>query len=229
MPPTAEAGFEDDWMKNGRTVLICRELFRTEKGYLSRLEQMFFGAMIHVTPTKLARHIPRLIETSRGLLELWEKDSSGSAIATTFLHYESDLETAFTGWSAVVGGLFSDGQALVLTSSRRMRPLSDAGHGRKSPIISPPEENERSARRKSQLIKKKDLKLSLREVAIAPIQRVTRYVLLFRDLLQHTPTSSPSYESIANALHCAMRIAEKCDRAQANSAFHREEPRAALA
>ena len=47
----------------------------------------------------------------------------------------------------------------------------------------------------------------------------TRVFLL--DLLQHTPASSPSRALVERALESAVRIAQKCDRAQDNSAFLR--------
>lgn len=60
---------------------------------------------------------------------------------------------------------------------------------------------------------------SFRDLAILPTQRVTRYVLLFQDLLKHTPRSSPSYAVVQRAVDAAVRLAQKCDRAQGNSAF----------
>ncbi|KAF5368384.1 hypothetical protein D9758_002169 [Tetrapyrgos nigripes] len=60
---------------------------------------------------------------------------------------------------------------------------------------------------------------SVRELAILPVQRVTRYVLLYRDLLKHTPATSPSRALLERAAETADRIAQKCDRAQENSRF----------
>lgn len=60
---------------------------------------------------------------------------------------------------------------------------------------------------------------TVRELAIQPTQRVMRYVLQYRDLLQHTPMSSPSKALVERALESATKIAQKCDRAQGNSAF----------
>jgi len=62
---------------------------------------------------------------------------------------------------------------------------------------------------------------SFRELAILPTQRVTRYVLLFRDLLANAPESCCNRPVIEEALAAATRIAEKCDRAQGNAAFAR--------
>lgn len=79
-------------------------------------------------------------------------------------------------------------------------------------------------------------KLSVRDLAIQPIQRVMRYVLLYRgmfcrpffvlistlsilDLLDCTPSTSPSRLLVERALEAATRIANHCDRAQRNPAF----------
>ncbi|TCD64313.1 hypothetical protein EIP91_004260 [Steccherinum ochraceum] len=63
--------------------------------------------------------------------------------------------------------------------------------------------------------------VSVRELAIQPTQRVTRYVLQYRDLLNHTPVSSPSRALVERALEAALKMAQRCDRAQGNSAFLR--------
>jgi len=60
---------------------------------------------------------------------------------------------------------------------------------------------------------------SFRELAILPTQRVTRYVLLFRDLLTNTPETCCNRPVIKEALEAATRIAAKCDNVQRNTAF----------
>ncbi|TFK95042.1 hypothetical protein K466DRAFT_475189 [Polyporus arcularius HHB13444] len=67
-----------------------------------------------------------------------------------------------------------------------------------------------------------DAKMTIRDLAIQPTQRVMRYVLQYRDLLDHTPTTSPSRGLVERAHESALRIAKKCDRAQAHAAFLRQ-------
>ncbi|EPQ60289.1 hypothetical protein GLOTRDRAFT_102095 [Gloeophyllum trabeum ATCC 11539] len=62
---------------------------------------------------------------------------------------------------------------------------------------------------------------TVRDLAIQPVQRVMRYVLQYKDLLNHTPASSPARALVERALEGATRIAAKCDRAQDNAAFLR--------
>ncbi|KAG8990654.1 hypothetical protein FRB90_001679, partial [Tulasnella sp. 427] len=61
--------------------------------------------------------------------------------------------------------------------------------------------------------------LSVQDVAIMPSQRVPRYVLLFKDLLEQTPATSPSRALVERALQGAMRIAKNCDEAQQHAAL----------
>ncbi|CAL1694549.1 unnamed protein product [Somion occarium] len=87
-------------------------------------------------------------------------------------------------------------------------------------------EREKEKVREKKMLKKGkgregEKKASVRELAIQPTQRIMRYVLQYRDLLQHTPVSSPSRALVERALESAVRIAQKCDRAQGNSAFLR--------
>ncbi|PIL31450.1 hypothetical protein GSI_06151 [Ganoderma sinense ZZ0214-1] len=67
-----------------------------------------------------------------------------------------------------------------------------------------------------------DSKMTVRDLAIQPVQRVMRYVLQYRDLVDHTPVSSPSRALVERAHESALRIAKKCDRAQAHAAFLRQ-------
>ncbi|RPD82198.1 hypothetical protein L226DRAFT_19447 [Lentinus tigrinus ALCF2SS1-7] len=64
-----------------------------------------------------------------------------------------------------------------------------------------------------------DAKVTARDLAIQPTQRVMRYVLQYRDLLDHTPATSPSRALVERAYESALRIAKKCDRAQAHASF----------
>ncbi|KAG8811368.1 hypothetical protein FRC17_002504 [Serendipita sp. 399] len=62
------------------------------------------------------------------------------------------------------------------------------------------------------------------DIAISPPQRVTRYVLLYRDILEGTPLTAASRPLVQRALDGAMRIAESCDKAQGNLTLIRPKP-----
>ncbi|KAF7303232.1 DH domain-containing protein [Mycena kentingensis (nom. inval.)] len=67
--------------------------------------------------------------------------------------------------------------------------------------------------------RERDARPAVRDLAILPTQRVMRYVLLYRDLLEHTPARSPARPLVAQAVDVAVRMAQRCDRAQGNAAF----------
>ncbi|KAF8215937.1 hypothetical protein K438DRAFT_1954616 [Mycena galopus ATCC 62051] len=76
-----------------------------------------------------------------------------------------------------------------------------------------------SATSRTRSKRERDARPAVRDLAIGPTQRVMRYVLLYQDLLDHTPVSSPSRVLVARAVDAAIRIAQRCDRAQGNAAF----------
>ncbi|KAF7311140.1 DH domain-containing protein [Mycena chlorophos] len=82
---------------------------------------------------------------------------------------------------------------------------SDSGHG--------------SPRTRPRTHRPRDERPPVRDLAILPTQRVMRYVLLYRDLLEHTPARSPARALVAQAVDVAVRMAQRCDRAQGNAAF----------
>ncbi|KAH9920254.1 uncharacterized protein BXZ73DRAFT_52292 [Epithele typhae] len=67
-----------------------------------------------------------------------------------------------------------------------------------------------------------EMKSVVRDLAIQPIQRVMRYVLKYRGLLDHMPATSPSRALVERAHESALRIARNADRAQAHAAFARQ-------
>ncbi|OCB86166.1 hypothetical protein A7U60_g6755 [Sanghuangporus baumii] len=77
----------------------------------------------------------------------------------------------------------------------------------------------RKSLRRTDFEKERSHKPPFRDLAILPTQRVTRYALLYKDLLKHTPASSPTRGLVEKALETATILARKCDRAQDNSAF----------
>ncbi|KAL5518732.1 hypothetical protein ACEPAH_415 [Sanghuangporus vaninii] len=77
----------------------------------------------------------------------------------------------------------------------------------------------RKSLRRTDFEKERRHKPPFRDLAILPTQRVTRYSLLYKDLLKHTPVSSPTRGLVEKALETATILARKCDRAQDNSAF----------
>jgi len=81
------------------------------------------------------------------------------------------------------------------------------------------ESTQMSDEKTSEKSRRAERRLSVRDLAIQPTQRVMRYVMLYRDLLGHTPKASPSRALVERALQAAQRIADRCNAAQSNTAF----------
>ncbi|KAJ6609349.1 hypothetical protein B0H10DRAFT_480238 [Mycena sp. CBHHK59/15] len=177
-------------------------------------------------------YLPALVQASEDLLVRMESNPSAQGVAEAFLLGESRLESAFVAWCGVVGGFFvgADDQAMTRdrAASTSMLPETD------SPITIPLKrrvttwvQGKRNSSVKSRAISAMQkqplvrgrLLPTVRDLAILPTQRVMRYALLFKDLLAHTPSSSPSHIVVERALGAAIVIAQKSDRAQGNAAF----------
>ncbi|KAI9021470.1 Dbl homology domain-containing protein [Phycomyces nitens] len=55
--------------------------------------------------------------------------------------------------------------------------------------------------------KKESHRMELSDYLIAPIQRITRYCLLFKDLQKHTPSTDQDYPSLDRSLKCLTALA----------------------
>jgi len=167
-----------------------------------------------------------------------QENPSAWGVAASFLGTEESLEMAFSEWCGVVGEWFDSTPPRKPSKQRVMdgefsSPLKrSAGTWRKSMPSIPDLDmstsvlsltHPRPSFNGSFLSRKKTIvaarKPAIRDLAILPTQRVMRYVLLYRDLLAHTPSTSPSRALVERAVEAARRIAHKCDRAQGNSAF----------
>ncbi|KAJ6621134.1 hypothetical protein B0H10DRAFT_1016633 [Mycena sp. CBHHK59/15] len=233
------------WQSARRALLTCRELVRTERHYLSALRGLLAGATLTAPPPLMLRYAGELTRESAGLLRRMEDDPSAWGIAAAFLGAEEGIDHAFVAWCGVVGGWFVGGRS-VSTIPRRLSKMRGVSEGdeelagvprtptkrtaaawRKSvasasaSLAAPPSPTSATtflARRKEREERGKGCP-PVRDLAILPTQRVMRYVLLYRDLLEHTPSTSPSHALVEQAVDAAVRIAQKCDRAQGNAAF----------
>ncbi|KAJ3755996.1 hypothetical protein EV360DRAFT_48716 [Lentinula raphanica] len=232
------------WRTARRTLLICRELVLTERSYLSYLRLMFSQETTTPSSPLLLVYLPALILASERFLSQIENNPSAAGVAGAFLSCGEELESAFVGWCGVIGELFAG--PCNAPSIRRARTSGGSVGWEKNrhKEISGSKQGVswgkkiRFIRSRSWSMSKragnvlvginKDSKgragnstHSFRELAILPIQRVTRYTLLFRDLTSFTP-ASPSRETVLMAYDLALELAQKCDRAQGNLTFFHE-------
>ncbi|KAJ4489725.1 hypothetical protein C8J55DRAFT_307533 [Lentinula edodes] len=118
------------WKTARRTLLICRELVRTERSYLSYLQVMLSQETMTPPPALLLAYLPALIQASEKLLSQMEMNPSAAGVAEAFLACEDQLELAFLGWCGIIGGFFAG--AYDNPSIKRTR-TSSASFGRKDP------------------------------------------------------------------------------------------------
>ncbi|KAJ7651683.1 hypothetical protein DFH06DRAFT_1134897 [Mycena polygramma] len=213
------------WHSARRALLTCRELAalaRESAGLLRRMEEdpsawgvaaAFLGAEEGVEAALVGwsgvvggwfvdgEKAPRRLSKMRGLSEGGEEETVQKPSPAKRVGWKRN---ASTGVSAV-------------PSLRSLPPLpsvlslsSATAHDPPSPVSATPKPRSR---------KERDARPAVRDLAIVPTQRVMRYVLLYQDLLEHTPVTSPSRVLVARAVDASMRIAQRCDRAQGNAAF----------
>ncbi|KAJ7459064.1 hypothetical protein B0H11DRAFT_177837 [Mycena galericulata] len=224
------------WQTARRALLICRELIRTERNYLASLFALISNETATPAPALMLTYMPALVQVSEDLLLRMESNPSAQGVAEAFLEGESRLEAAFVAWCGVAGGFFAevDGQAMrdraastgVLreTDSPITMPLKRRVttwvQGRRNSLVKSRESlaSLPSAKHNQRLRAGRSLP-SVRDLAILPSQRCVRYPLLFKDLLAHIPSSSPSHVFVERAMRASIVIAQKSDRAQGNAAF----------
>ncbi|KAH7875574.1 uncharacterized protein C8R40DRAFT_1069193 [Lentinula edodes] len=128
--PTSNNHFSQStiWKTARRTLLICRELVRTERSYLSYLQVMLSQETMTPPPAILLAYLPALVQASEKLLSQMEMNPSAAGVAEAFLACEDQLELAFLGWCGIIGGFFAG--AYDSPSIKRAR-TSSASFGRK--------------------------------------------------------------------------------------------------
>lgn len=185
------------WLTARRTFLVCRELIRTERHYLLSLKALTQGETQSLVPPLMLSRLPALVCASNFLLSEMETNPSVLGICTAFTQACEKLEEAFVQWCSVAGQFFSDpitnstslvkrsnsaptGPTLVTGETSRAALTKRVGSwGKKMHPITLTIDDITSmvTRNPKQKLRSKPL---VRDLAILPTQRVTRYVLLFK-------------------------------------------------
>jgi len=224
------------WKTARRTLLICRELVRTERSYLASLRTILSEQTSTSSPVILRAYIPALIKASEYIVSQMEINPSAVGVAEAFLSGGEQLELAFVPWCGVVGEFFAGTREGAILKRARTSSASFPGTfseatmsniGMKRRVGSWSKRISSMSRRGSREdgvsrfegTGRSDRDLRFRELAILPTQRVMRYTLLFKDLVSYTPSSSVSQKKVQDALDVALSLAQKCDKAQGNSTF----------
>lgn len=184
------------WQTARRALLICRELVRTERHYLSALYKLCAKETRTPPPALMLAYLPALVQASEALLARMEQDPSARGVALAFVDSAEVLEAAYVGWCGVVGGFFVDGAERPGPWHRRAASTTeiedrDAGNASENParrgvrswkgIPSVVNINTNVHFPSVQMVCTVEKSgWSVRDLAILPTQRVTRYVLLYR-------------------------------------------------
>ncbi|KAJ3570631.1 hypothetical protein NP233_g4272 [Leucocoprinus birnbaumii] len=225
------------WSSARRAVLTCRELVLTERHYLASLHVLLKGeTQSSPTPLMLSR-LPALIDASTRLVDLMEANPSVMGVCAAFLQVYDQLEEAFIQWCEVVGQFFNGDALGMLDTLVRRSNSSPVGVGSvvgEKALLTKNVVGSWGRKLQSKTVNFEDIasmvtgnskgkapsKPSVRDLAILPTQRITRYVLLFKELLIRAPPLDikPTIERAAEA---AITLARKADRAQDHAAFRR--------
>lgn len=193
-----------------RALLCAQEIVETEENYRRVLGQLLRGETLLPPPAKLRALVPSLLTASPRFA------ACPSGPAQAFLLAVPALERALVEWCYVVGAFFNPfvrgsetPPGRVLRSRRYSRVLDQLVAERLGlELFADGQDNDgvdgTPRKRKTP---------SVQDLAIQPTQRAVRYVLLFRELLEHT--RGEEREDVQRALDEAVRIARRCDEALA--------------
>jgi hypothetical protein len=177
---------DSSWNTARQALLICREMLRTERRYLSSLRTLAKGGTATFPPLTMLYYLPHLIMASEEFIQSMTKNPSVQGISEAFLAIKGKLDEAFVKWCGVVGTFFADDgdksrntsedashQPVVKLRKAISTPMHDMQHATvDNVIIIEPKKIRRNSKARP----------SVRELAILPTQRIVRYVLLFKGL-----------------------------------------------
>ena len=188
---------DSSWNTARQALLICREMLRTERRYLSSLRTLAKGGTATFPPLTMFYYLPHLIMASEEFVQSMTKNPSVRGVSEGFLAIKEKLDEAFVDWCNVVGTFFADDggesrsdsadaphQPVVKLRKAKSTPMSDMRDTTvDSVIIIEPNKIRRNSKARP----------SVRELAILPTQRIVRYVLLFKGLLSRSIRSIPLF------------------------------------
>ncbi|WVQ66325.1 uncharacterized protein L199_004504 [Kwoniella botswanensis] len=156
--------------------------------------------------------LPKLYTLSLKLSERFEHDPSPYGVADAFVSMEEYITKEVSEWAKRIGELvysrigdelnrILENQKLSLSTSKRgRRRISEGANGNDGLDMEGEEEEED--------------RLKFADIIIVPIQRASRYKLLFQELSTKLPPTSHTSLKIQRALEASMRLASECDRCQ---------------
>ncbi|WWC95545.1 hypothetical protein V866_002410 [Kwoniella sp. B9012] len=156
--------------------------------------------------------LPKLYTLSLKLSERFEHDPSPYGVADAFVSMEEYITKEVSEWAKRIGEIVYSGigdelnkilenqKLSLLTSKTGRRRISEGGNGNDGLDMEGEEEE--------------GDRLKFADIIIVPIQRASRYKLLFQELSTKLPPTSHTSLKIQRALEASMRLASECDRCQ---------------
>lgn len=177
------------WQSSRQALLICREIIRTERHYLFSLYRLANGETSTPPPSPMLTYLPALVQISEHLLADMEANPRPRGISEAFLSLEGEIEVAFLDWCGVAGGFFANEDRVQLPFRERVKSLNHIRASRPAPRqrLSSWSSKRMNSLKTLRLSSSETVdpktdrsKPSVRDLAILPTQRVTRYTLLFK-------------------------------------------------
>nr|KAJ3421080.1 Intersectin 1 (SH3 domain protein) [Polyrhizophydium stewartii] len=173
-----------------------QEMILTERNYVDDLRvmiELFFEPLEHEVPqiSAVFSNIRQILSVNELILADFEKHDSGESAETIgeiFLKYLDDLEC----YKVYCSNLSNASEALQKLRSEN--PSLDA-------FLKSQQQNPRCK------------KLDLSSFLLVPMQRITRYSLLLRQMLHYTPKDHPQHEPTLIALQMSDELLEKLNAA----------------
>lgn len=240
---SADEPSETSWNAARQALLFCREMLRTERRYLSSLRILAKRGTATPPPPSMLYYLPKMLLASDGFLKAMTQNPSVQGVSEAFLANQAHLDEAFVSWCSVVGSFFCNDVNIAGPNNvvedefehsfapgrlRRCASTPDSPSANNTVITLEPNKIRRNSKGRP----------SVRDLAILPTQRISRYVQLFKgkysfffnvclvlnnmssELHALTPPNLSSSFVVGQALRAAEGIAHKCDDAQGQFKFH---------
>lgn len=187
---------------------VAQEIFITEKNFSDHMKivkDMFMGPFMQaanthrplVNPSDLPvifAYVPELLKLSINFSKALDSvtqnwNDTESRIGQTFLNFTKDFEVVYSQYAEN----FRNSQAAIKRANKNVLYRKFI---------------------QESLRKKETNRLGLSDYMVIPIQRVTRYCMLLKDLKKHTKESNCDYMDLCSAIDTMERLAKKCNDSQ---------------
>ncbi|KAJ8523079.1 hypothetical protein ONZ45_g432 [Pleurotus djamor] len=172
---TSDPSSARTWQLARHALLVCREIIRTERNYLISLQLLVdtSGSSPHIYAL-----VGPLVRASETLVTKMEGNPSALGVAEAFVSSGSALKDAFVNWCANVGDILASPNG----SHTKPRRVPGIGNLRAGPLKHRFGAGKKHASSERESPESGSESASYRNLVVIPVQRVSRFVLLFKGL-----------------------------------------------